>query len=309
MRRHVGREGLSPGDFRRPVVTIGVFDGMHRGHRHVVEHLRAMADRLEGEAVVLTFDTHPRAVLEGAAPRRILSMPHRLLLLERNGVDATVVLPFDDAMRDTTYAEFTREVLVGGLGLAGLLFGYNGNFGAGGDGTADRLRPLGIEHGFEVEEAPAIAVDGLAISASRIRDAIEQGDLHEAETMLGRPVALYGRVVAGDGRGRSLGFPTANVDPEGEILPPRGVYQVIATIADEHYAAVANVGLRPTFGAAAEPPSPLLEVHVPGIDFDFYGQRIEVEIVRKLREERRFPSREALIHQIREDVSSLGLGS
>jgi len=113
--------------------------------------------------------------------------------------------------------------------------------------------------------------------------------------------------VAGDGRGRSLGFPTANVDPEGEILPPRGVYQVIATVGEEHYAAVANVGLRPTFGPEAEPPLPLLEVHVPGIDFDFYGRRIEVEVVRKLRDERKFPSREALIRQIRKDVSSLGL--
>ena len=257
MRRHVGREGLSPADFRRPVVTIGVFDGMHRGHRHVVEHLRAMADRLDGEAVVLTFDTHPRAVLEGAAPRRILSMPHRLLLLERNGVDATVVLPFDDAMRDTTYADFTRDVLVGGLGIAGLLFGYNGNFGAGGEGTVDRLRPLGLRARLRrrggARRSPSTGAPsppaGSATPSSR-------ATFHEAETMLGRPVALYGRVVAGDGRGRSLGFPTANVDPEGEILPPRGVYQVIATIGDEHYAAVANVGLRPTFGAAAEPGAP-----------------------------------------------------
>lgn len=309
MRRHTGSDGLSPGDFRRPVVTIGVFDGMHRGHRHVVEHLRASADRLAGEAVVLTFDTHPRAILEGAAPRRILSMPHRLLLLERHGVDAAVVLPFDEPMRNTSYEDFTRRILVDGLGIAGLLFGYNGNFGAGGEGTVDRLRPLGAELGFEVEEAPAIAVEGCPISASRIRDAIEQGDLKVAEAMLGRPVTFYGRVVEGDRRGRSLGFPTANVDPDGEILPPHGVYQVIATIGDEHYAAVANVGLRPTFGADAAPPVPLLEVHVPGIDFDLYGQRIEVEIVRKLREERRFPSREALIRQIRTDVSSLGLGS
>ena len=280
MRRLIGLAALAPKAFRHPAVTIGVFDGMHRGHRHVVEHLRAFADRLDGEAVVLTFDTHPRAGIEGAAPRQILSMPHRLLLLERLGVDATIVLPFDDAMRATTYEDFTRDVLVDGLGVAGLLFGYNGNFGAGGDGTVDRLRPLGARHGFEVVEAPAIAVEGEPISSSRIRDAIEQGRLHEAEAMLGRPVAFYGRVVKGDGRGRTLGFPTANVDPDGEILPPRGVYQVIATIGEEHWAAVANVGIRPTFGPEAAPPLPVLEVHVPGVDFDFYGQCIEVVVVR-----------------------------
>lgn len=309
MRRLHGLDDLDPGLFHRPVVTIGVFDGMHRGHRHVVEHLRAMADRLHGEAVVLTFDTHPRAVLEGAAPRRILSVPHRLLLLERLGMDAAVVLPFDEAMRQMSYEAFTRDVLVARLGIVGLLFGYNGNFGAGGEGTFERLQPLAGELGFAVEEAPPITLDGRPISASRIRDAIERGDLQGAEAMLGRVVALYGRVVEGDGRGRSLGFPTANVDPEGEILPPSGVYQVVATIRGEHYAAVANVGTRPTFAEGASGALPVLEVHVPGIDFDFYGERIEVEIVRKLRDERRFPSREALIRQIEDDVSSLGLGT
>lgn len=307
MRRLHGIGELDPGRFHRPVATIGVFDGMHRGHRHVVEHLRAMADRLHGEAVVLTFDTHPRAVLEGAAPRRILSVPHRLLLLERLGMDAAVVLPFDDEMRRMSYERFTRDILVARLGIIGFLFGYNGTFGMGGEGSFERLKPLAAELGFAVEEAPPITLDGAPISASRIRDAIERGNLQEAEAMLGRVVALYGRVVEGDGRGRSLGFPTANIDPEGEILPPRGVYQVIATIRGEHYAAVANIGTRPTFEKQTTPAAPVLEVHVPGLDFDFYGERIEVEIVRKLRDERRFPSREALIRQIQEDVSSLGL--
>ena len=309
MRRFAGLQDLQPLLFRRPVVTIGVFDGMHRGHRHLVEHLRAMADRTGGEAVVITFDTHPRAVIEGAAPRRILSMAHRLLLLERLGVDATVVLPFDDAMRETTYDVFVRDVLVGGVGIAGLLMGYNSNFGHGGEGTIERVRPLAAEHGFQLEEAPPIALRGEPISASRIRDAIQAGDLPTAESMLGRPVALYGLGVRGDGRGRTLGFPTANVDPDGEILPPRGVYQVVATIRNQHYAAIANIGVRPTFKRADAGEEPVLEVHVPGLAFDFYEERIEVEVVRKLRDERTFPSREALIRQIRADVASLGLGS
>ena len=134
MRHLTGLESLRPDAFRRPVATIGVFDGMHRGHRHVVEHLRALADRLDGEAVVLTFDTHPLAVIAGAPPRKILSHAHRLLLLDRLGVDATVVLPFDDRMRRMGYIEFTEQVLVLRMGIRGLLFGYNGNFGRDGEG-------------------------------------------------------------------------------------------------------------------------------------------------------------------------------
>lgn len=307
MRTYQGIAALSPAAFRRPVATVGMFDGLHRGHRDVLEHLVRFARRLDGEPVVLTFETHPLAVIAGAPPRRILSTAHRLRLLERFGVAATVLLPFDDTLRNTGYVRFTEEVLVQGLGIRGLLFGYNSNFGKGGLGTAATLAPLGARLGFAVEEAPAVALDLEPISSSRIRDAIERGDLAVAAAMLGRPVALYGVVVKGDGRGRTLGFPTANVDLEGEILPPHGVYEVVAEIRGVRHPAVANVGVRPTFHAAA-PGAALLEVHVPGLDFDFYGERIEVELVRRLRGERRFPSRDALVAQIRADVAAVTRG-
>jgi riboflavin kinase/FMN adenylyltransferase len=307
MRTFFGLTAVSPALFRRPVVTVGVFDGLHRGHRHVLEHLERFAVRLGGEAVVLTFETHPLAVIAGAPPRRILSTPHRLKLLERFGVDATVVLPFDASVRETTYERFTEEVLVGRLGIKGLLFGYNSNFGKDGKGTAATLAPLGKRFGFEVLEAPAIVQQAAPISSSRIRDAIESGDLAGAREMLGRPVALYGVVVKGDGRGRALGFPTANVDLEGEILPPRGVYEVLAEVRGRRWPAVANVGVRPTFHPEAGD-TPVIEVHVPGLDGDLYGERIEIELVRRLREERRFPSKDALIAQIRADVASIGRG-
>jgi riboflavin kinase/FMN adenylyltransferase len=307
MRRYLGRESLDPASFVRPAVTIGVFDGLHRGHRHVVEHLRALADRLEGEAVVVTFDTHPMAVIAGAPPRPILSTEHRLLLLDRLGVDAVVVLPFDDEIRRTTFEDFTRDILVGGIGIRGLLFGYNSNFGYEGAGTPDAVRPLAAAHGFEVVEAPAIHSEGRPISSSRIRDAIEAGDFAEAAAMLGRPHSVFGTIVRGEGRGRALGFPTANVDLAGEIVPPAGVYHVVAEIDGARYIAIANLGTRPTFASAeSRPGPPLLEVHVPGVEFDIYGRRIEVEFVRKIRDERRFPSREALMAQIRADVASLG---
>lgn len=305
MRVHEGLDGLSPARFRRPVATVGVFDGLHRGHRHVLEHLKGLARRLAGESVVLTFATHPLAVIAGAPPRQILSVPHRLRLLERLGIDAAVVLPFDARMRELPYERFVTDVLVARLGIAGLLFGYNANFGVGGLGTAATVAPLARRLGFVVEEAPAVALGARPISSSRIRDAIEQGALSEASEMLGRPVSLYGLVVPGDGRGRTLGFPTANVDLEGEIHPPTGVYAVVAEVRGRRLPAVANLGVRPTFaaasGAAAEP---ILEVHIPGLAEDLYGERVELEIVRRLRDERRFPSREALVEQIRADVAA-----
>jgi riboflavin kinase / FMN adenylyltransferase len=309
LRRVDGYEGIAKAGFRRPFVSIGVFDGVHRGHRHVLEMLRALADAEGGESVVVTFDTHPRALLEGAAPKPLSSLAHRLLLLERLGVDTTVVLPFDERTRDTPWDRFVEDVLVAGLGIRGLLFGYNTNFGKDGLGTIERVEPLAERMGFRVAQAPPIAVRGHPISATRIRDAVERGDLAEAQELLGRPPALYGSVVRGDGRGRSLGFPTANIDLEGELLPPPGVYQVVATVRGRRYAAVANIGVRPTFSDGRAPGTasrPLLEVHVPGVDFDFYGEPVEVELVRKIRDERRFPDAAALAAQIRRDVESLG---
>lgn len=305
IRRYEGLASVSQDAFTKAAVTVGMFDGLHRGHRHLIEELCAQADRIGGDAVVVTFDTHPRAVIEGASPRQILSTPHRIHLLERFGVDAVVILPFDDAIRATTYSAFVEDILVARIGIAALIFGYNSRFGHRGEGTAKSVGPLGERFGFEVIEAPAITLMGEPISSSRIRDAIQTGDLAQAAEMLGRAVSLFGKVVRGDGRGRTLGFPTANVDLEGELAPPAGVYQVIAEVREQRYAAVANIGYRPTFETDRD--QPVLEVHIPAIDFEFYGERIEVELVRKMRDERRFPSKEALVQQIREDVASLGL--
>lgn len=308
MRVHEGLAGLHPGLFRQPAVTVGVFDGLHRGHQHVLAHLRQLAARVGGEPVVITFATHPRAVIDRAAPRQILSVRHRLHLLARLGIAGVVLLPFDEALRAMGHERFAEQVLVQGLAVRALLFGYNGGFGHGGAGTAHTLAPLGTRHGFLVEEAPPVAEGERPISSSRIRDAIESGDLATAAAMLGRPVALYGTVVRGDGRGRQLGFPTANVDLEGEILPPRGVYEVAVEVGGARRRAVANIGTRPTFTHGQPGVRPSLEVHVPGLEADLYGAVLEVELVRRLRGEQRFPSREALVAQVRADIAAV-LGS
>ena len=305
MRVHEGLAGLVPGLWRQPAVTVGVFDGLHRGHQHVLAHLGQLAARVGGEPVVITFATHPRAVIDRAAPRQILSVRHRLHLLSRLGIAGVVLLPFDDALRTMDHERFAEQVLVQGLRARALLFGYNGSFGHGGAGTARTLEPLGARHGFLVEEAPPVAEGERPISSSRIRDAIESGDLAGAGAMLGRPVALYGTVVRGDGRGRQLGFPTANVDLEGEILPPSGVYEVAVEVGGRRHRAVANIGTRPTFTHGQPGVRPSLEVHVPGLEADLYGQALEVELVRRLRGERRFPSREALVAQVRSDIAAV----
>jgi riboflavin kinase/FMN adenylyltransferase len=282
-----------------------MFDGLHRGHVAVLEALAGLAARLGGESVVVTFDTHPMAVITGAPPRPILSLEQRLRLLEAHGVDAVVVLPFDAATRATTYEDFVTHLLVGRLGMVGLLFGYNSNFGHGGRGTIATVGPLGRRLGFEVVEAPAFLLDGRPVSSTRIRDAIEGGDLAEAKHLLGRPVTLEGRVLRGDGRGRTLGFPTANVDTEGALAPPSGVYEVRAHIGATAWCAVANLGVRPTIPGATPQGSPLLEVHIPGFSGDLYGERVRVEFVRRLRDEQRFASLEALAAQIRRDVAAV----
>ena len=305
MRVHEGLAGLVPGLWRQPAVTVGVFDGLHRGHQHVLAHLGQLAARVGGEPVVITFATHPRAVIDRAAPRQILSVRHRLHLLSRLGIAGVVLLPFDDALRTMDHERFAEQVLVQGLRARALLFGYNGSFGHGGAGTARTLEPLGARHGFLVEEAPPVAEGERPISSSRIRDAIESGDLAGAGAMLGRPVALYGTVVRGDGRGSQLGFPTANVDLEGEILPPSGVYEVAVEVGGRRHRAVANIGTRPTFTHGQPGVRPSLEVHVPGLEADLYGQALEVELVRHLRGERRFPSREALVAQVRSDIAAV----
>ena len=306
MRRYTGRDALTRDAFRRPAVTVGMFDGMHRGHRLVIEELQAMAAGWGGETVVVTFPVHPMAVITGAPPRRLQATEQRLERLARLGVDATVLLPFDEALRGMSYERFLTACLIGELGLRGLLFGYNSNFGHGGRGTYLTVAPLAEQHGFDLREAPPVLLDGRPISSTRIRDAIEAGALQHAADMLGRPVVLWGEVVPGEGRGRQLGFPTANVSLEAEVVPPHGVYEVILIDGAEHRRAAANWGKRPTVG---EDGTPVLEVHVPGWSGDLYGRRVGVELVRKLRDEMRFESVEALRAQIAKDVAQLGSDS
>jgi riboflavin kinase/FMN adenylyltransferase len=282
-----------------------VFDGIHRGHRAVLARTREMAARKNGEVVVLTFDVHPRKVTTGAPPPLITSLAHRLLLLGREGVDVTVVLRFDAAMRETPAETFVEEVLLRGIGAVGVVLGHDSHFGHDRRGNVGLLREMLDPRGIPVESTePVTLSEGTVVSSSAIRAAVSTGDLVEAGRLLGRTPALFGTVVRGDQRGRTLGFPTANLDMRHELRPGRGVYGARTTIAGRTWPAVVNIGGRPTF-RPADDDGDTVEVHVLGFDGDLYGQDLEVTLFEKLRDEQRFDGPEALRDQITRDCLAL----
>lgn len=302
MRRHDGLAGLAPGSFRSPVATVGIFDGVHRGHRQLLYELSHWARSVGGETVVLTFREHPLSVLQGIAIAPVLTLENRLLELERHAVDAAIVLDFP-AVKDLSPEEFLRTILLDRLGCRRLLIGFDGRIGKGRAGTPANLPGIGGGLGVEVRVAsPVLDREGRKIGSSAIREAIREGDLEAAANMLGHPVTVRGPVVRGAGRGRALGVATANLDLGSQLLPPDGVYLVRVFRGAGTAPGVANLGVRPTFGAGGRRG---LEVHVPGWSGDLYGEMLEVRFVRRLRGERRFEDAEALRAQIARDLADL----
>jgi len=285
------------------VVTIGVFDGLHLGHRSILEHLNA-AGRARGlPTVCVTFSVHPKAVLTGEPPRHILSLDHRLALLHAAGVDDVIVVAFSERFAAIEAETFVRELLVERLGVRELVVGHDTAIGRGRRGDAAFLARAGREHDFEVVAVGGVTVDGRRCSSTTIREAIARGDLRTASRMLGRTVSLLGRIVRGEGRGATIGFPTANLEVVSEAFPPRGVYAVTARTVDGDVPGVMNYGSRPTFEQDEE--HAVFEIHVlDAQDLDLYGQRMEVFLHAFLRPERRFESAGALVEQIRRDCAA-----
>ncbi len=296
---------LASGDrpFRRPVVALGNFDGVHLGHRTIFERTIERARRSGSEAVAFTFWPHPISVLfPERSPRMITSLARRLAALRSTGLDGVVVRRFTREFAALSPEEFVRDWLVGRLGVSAVVVGYNVTFGHERRGTPPRLAELGAGSGFEVEIVSPVEVGALAASSSEVRRRILEGDVAAAARLLGRPHSLVGLVRAGDRRGRTIGFPTANVLPRGGMLPPDGVYAVRVGIAGEppRRPGVANLGSNPTFGPGAR----RLETHLFDFDGDLYGRRIEVALEARLRGEAKFDSVERLVAQIREDAAA-----
>lgn len=281
------------------VVAVGVFDGVHLGHHRLLHQLLEMASDLRGMPTVVTFANHPDQVLRGNAPPPLCSVAHRLRLLRRAGVLRLVLLQFEKRLQNLTARAFTEQVLVR-LRARGLLLGYDSAVGKDREGTPARFAELGREFGFEVATGAPFELDGEPISSTRIREAIASGELATARRYLGRFPGALGEVVHGDARGRTLGFPTANIAVQPGALPPTGVYAVEAVIDGEPFAAVANLGCRPTFAGN----SPSLEVHLLDFDSDLYGRELEITFRQMLRDERKFSGPDELREQIGRDVAA-----
>ena len=291
-----------PRPLRRPAIAIGNFDGVHRGHQALVSVALAAVKGEQRDAVALTFDPHPSSVVQpGAAPSLLMPLPRRLELLAELGLDATVVHPFDAAFSRLTAEEFARDVLAGALEASVVVVGSDFRFGAGRRGDPALLAALGATLGFEVRVVDKISVDGEVCSSSAIREHVRQGRVARAAQLLSRPFEVTGQVVAGQRRGRQLGFPTANLDQAPRLLPAEGVYAGRATLADgRSFVAAINVGRNPTF---VERGARIVEAYLLDFEGDLYGQSLRLDFVERLRAELRFDSVDALVAQMHQDVA------
>jgi riboflavin kinase / FMN adenylyltransferase len=284
------------------VVTIGNFDGVHRGHRTLLHRTVDAALARGVRSIAVTFEPHPAAVLRpGSEPARLTSQEERAELLRDAGIDLVVLLPFTRELAALEPEAFIASVLAERLQATRVVVGTNFRFGRGAAGDVAVLVEEGDRHGFDVEAVAVRNLDEVAISSTSIRDALHRGDLAWASEALGRPYQLRGEVVRGDGRGRAIGIPTANLDvPAGRLVPPHGVYAGHASAGGTWWRCVTNVGVRPTFDVGD---TPTVETHlIDAGDVDLYGQMLTVTFEHHLRGEQRFEGVEALIAQIRRDV-------
>lgn len=284
------------------VVTVGTFDGVHRGHWEVLQEIRRRARSTGRRSVLLTFDPHPlRIVRPDRAPPLLTTPVEKKEILAGSGLDYAVFLPFTVELSRYEPRRFVEEVLIGQLGVRELVIGYDHGFGRGRSGDAETLRAIGREIGFAVDVVPPVIADGQPISSTSIREALQAGDAESAAEGLGRPYGMRALVVRGDGRGRQLGFPTANlaVASSDKLIPPAGIYAVRGVTRAGTFPGALHLGPRPTFVGAP----PTIELHLIDFDADLYGEEVRVDFVHRIRDVLPFQSVEALVAKIREDVA------
>lgn len=280
------------------VGTIGNYDGVHLGHQAILRSVVDAARRAERGSVLITFEPHPLTVVAPERkPRLIQTRRQKLERLEASGLDAVLILRFDADLASLSGEEFFSQVLSGPVRFEAIHVGSNFRFGRRREGDVDMLRVLGERHGFGVVAVSPMTLERGVVSSSAVRKAIEDGEVGLATEMLGRPYALVGEVVEGDGRGRALQFPTANLDSDNELVPRRGVYVTEAVVLATRQPSVTNVGIRPTFGGGAL----TVETHLLDFDGDLYGESMEVRFLARLRDERRFSGPQELADQIARD--------
>ena len=282
-------------------LAIGFFDGVHLGHQQIIRETIRHAEQHEALALVITFDQHPNVVVAPArVPPLIYSLDQKLAAISSLDVDTLLLLHFDRPFSEQPAEDFIKNLNKDLGGIESICVGANFSFGCGRKGNVDLLKQLGAELNFSVHGLAAVSLDGKAVSSTRIREALQAGELDQASQMLGRAYSLAGSVIRGDGLGRKLGFPTANLNVQGLALPPTGVYAVHAIVEGKRHRAVVNIGFRPTL----QNPTPQLrvEAHLLEFDADLYGKVVELVFVEKLRDERKFSGLEDLRQQIQKDI-------
>jgi riboflavin kinase/FMN adenylyltransferase len=285
--------------FTNSVITLGNFDGIHLGHQELIRMVIRRAREINGQSMVVTFRPHPLKVLAPEkCPPLISIYEEKIQIFARLGIDVLVKIPFSLAFAEMTPRKFVKDILCDTLGAKDVFVGYNYRFGKGRDGTTETLKQMGREYGFSVQEVEQISLNGEVISSTKIRQFLKDGEVEHAARLLGRPYAITGIVIKGDSRGKVLGFPTANIASKHSIIPANGVYAVKLLARERCLDGIVNIGIRPTFDAKAL----TIEVHVFGFNEDLYGEEITLFFIRRIREEKKFATAEALIGQIARDI-------
>lgn len=300
MKVHQGLENFSKLD--KAVVTTGTFDGVHIGHQHILKKLIETAHKIGGESVLLTFYPHPRMVLQANSDLRLINtIEEKTELLRAAGVDHLIIHPFTREFSRTTSLEYVRDILVNQIGTVKLVIGYDHHFGRNREGSFEHLKEYGPIYGFEVEEISAQDIDDVKVSSTKIRTALEDGDIETANSYLGNPFPLSGKVIQGDQIGRELGYPTANLNLSSDykLIPPNGIYAVKVKYEGKEYSGMLNIGVRPTF--VFDSPKQTLEVHLLDFKGDLYEKYLSLDLIKRIRDEKKFDNRQQLIKEIEKD--------
>ncbi|HTK82053.1 MAG TPA: bifunctional riboflavin kinase/FAD synthetase [Bacteroidota bacterium] len=284
------------------IVTVGTFDGVHRGHAAIIQQVVRRAKETGARSVIVTFEPHPREVVGQGPVELLTTLEERLEFIGALGADAIVVLPFTYEFSRLTPNEFYETIMVKAIGVSEVIEGTDHMFGRDREANIETLKALGSRFGFRVTAAVTVLDNGEPISSSRIRAALKEGNVEAAEELLDRPYGLRGTVVAGDGRGAQLGYPTANVQPASakKIVPANGVYVAGVEIGNELRYGMLNIGVRPTLTSGSER---VVEVHVFELNEDLYGKQLRIQFLKRLRNEIKFSSKEELVDQLRRDRS------
>ncbi len=291
-----------PPRWPQPVLALGNFDGLHRGHMKIIDRVRRRAGERGGTPAAMTFEPHPPRVLRpDKAPPLLMTRDQKIEALARSGMDGVAVVRFTRELSEMDPEAFVRTVLVEWLRVAEVWVGANFLFGHNRAGTFTVLRSLGARYGFRAEKIDPVRYKEFVVSSTRVRRLVGEGRVDEAGALLGHHYFIDGTVARGAGRGRALGFPTANIATENELVPPTGVYATTATVEGIVHPSITNIGLRPTFGDVDRP---VVETHIFDLDRDLYDRSVRLSFVQRLRDERAFPDVDALRSQIEADCLS-----